>query len=64
VRAAAGGGFLVIGEIILFHVAAEALNEAGEIDARKFKPAGRLNGKNFVQADHPFTLFNEDGFKI
>jgi len=54
--AAAGGGFLVIGEIVLFHVSPTVLNAAGEIDAQKMQPAGRLNGKNFILADHPFTL--------
>jgi len=42
-----GAGFLVIGEVLLFHVADRILTD-GKIDPSKFRPLGRLNGKDYT----------------
>jgi len=42
-----GSGSLVIGEIVLFHIA-DALYDAGHIDVTKLNPLGRLAGDNYV----------------
>ena len=39
----AGSGFLIIGEIILFHIADEIMDE-GKINIQKLVPLGRLSG--------------------
>ena len=44
---AAGGGALVIGEIVLFHVADE-LYENGRINIEKLDPLGRLSGSDYT----------------
>lgn len=45
-KAQAGGGALVIGEIVLFHVADELYRD-GRIDIRKLDPLGRLAGSEY-----------------
>jgi len=44
---AAGGGTLVIGEIILFHIADELYHE-GRIDTERLRPLGRLAGSDYT----------------
>lgn len=51
----AGGGFLVIGEIVMFHVADELLGH-GRIDTGKLKPIGRLAGAEYTRLGERFTL--------
>jgi len=54
-KAQAGGGFLVIGEIVMFHVANELLNN-GRIDTGLLKPIGRLAGAEYTKLGERFTL--------
>ena len=46
--AEAGAGFLVIGEVLLIHVADRILSQ-GQIDPAKLRPVGRLNGKKYTK---------------
>jgi flavin reductase (DIM6/NTAB) family NADH-FMN oxidoreductase RutF len=43
-----GGGSLVIGEIVLFHVADELYHD-GRIDIEKLNPLGRLAGDDYTR---------------
>lgn len=53
--AAAGGGSLVIGEVLRFHVADELLAD-GRIDTAALRPVGRLAGAEFTTLGRRFTL--------
>ena len=46
-RAQAGGGALVIGEIVMFHIA-DHLYDEGRINIRELKPLGRLAGTEYT----------------
>ncbi|MFQ6612835.1 MAG: flavin reductase family protein [Fidelibacterota bacterium] len=48
-----GSGFVVLGRIVLFHVADDVINER-RIDLRKLKPVGRLAGNYYTR---PETIF-------
>jgi flavin reductase (DIM6/NTAB) family NADH-FMN oxidoreductase RutF len=50
-----GGGFLVIGEIVLFHIKDELL-ENGRIDTGLLKPVGRLAGTEYTTLGKRFSL--------
>ena len=50
-----GGGFLVIGEIVLFHIKDDLL-ENGRIDTGLLKPVGRLAGKEYTTLGKRFSL--------
>ncbi len=50
-----GGGFLVIGEIVLFHVD-DALLENGRIDTGMLNPVGRLAGAEYTTLGRRFSL--------
>ena len=50
-----GGGFLVIGEIILFHIADEIINN-GRIDSSLLDPVGRLGGLEYCRLGERFAL--------
>ncbi|RMH61092.1 MAG: flavin reductase family protein [Calditrichaeota bacterium] len=50
-----GGGFLIIGEIVLFHIRDELLNN-GRIDTGKLQPVGRLAGAEYTKLGERFTL--------
>ena len=50
-----GGGFLVIGEIVLFHIKDELL-ENGRIDTGMLKPVGRLAGTEYTTLGKRFSL--------
>jgi len=54
-KARAGGGFLVIGEIVMFHVADHLLSH-GRIDTGQLKPIGRLAGAEYTKLGERFTL--------
>jgi len=54
----AGGGFLVIGEIVMFHVADELL-ENGRIDTGKLRPIGRLAGAEYTKLGERFKLIRK-----
>lgn len=45
-----GGGFyqLVIGQVLIAHVAKEIRNERGHIDAVKLRPLGRVGGRQYT----------------
>jgi len=44
-----GGGAMVLGEIVWFHVADDVLNDDGKtVDPTKLKPVGRLGGKLYA----------------
>jgi flavin reductase (DIM6/NTAB) family NADH-FMN oxidoreductase RutF len=47
---------LVIGEVLLFHVADAVLDERGRIDPRKLRTIGRLGGNFYCQTDQPFEM--------
>lgn len=53
--AQAGGGFLVIGEIKLFHVD-DTLLKNGRIDTGLLNPVGRLAGAEYTKLGERFTL--------
>ena len=53
--AAAGGGSLVIGEVVRFHVADELLAD-GRIDTGALRPVGRLAGAEFTTLGRRFSL--------
>ena len=50
-----GGGFLVIGEIALFHIQNELLDN-GRIDTGLLKPVGRLAGTEYTTLGKRFSL--------
>lgn len=50
-----GGGFLVIGEIILFHIADEIIKN-GRIDSSLLDPVGRLGGMDYCRLGERFAL--------
>lgn len=50
-----GGGFLVIGEIVLFHIKDELL-ENGRIDTGLLKPVGRLAGTEYTTLGKRFSF--------
>lgn len=54
-KAQAGGGFLVIGEIVMFHMKDE-LMEKGRIDTGLLNPVGRLAGAEYTKLGERFTL--------
>ena len=54
-KAQAGGGFLVIGEIVMFHVKDELL-ENGRINTALLSPVGRLAGAEYTKLGERFTL--------
>ncbi len=51
----AGGGALVIGEVVCFHVA-DRLLEEGRIDTGALDPIGRLAGSEFTSLGRRFSL--------
>ncbi len=55
---AAGGGALVIGEIVLFHVA-DPLYENGRINIDKLDPLGRLSGTDYTTLGRRISLARE-----
>lgn len=50
-----GGGFLVIGEIILFHIADELFKD-GRIDTTRLDPVARLSGLEYSKLGQRFSL--------
>jgi flavin reductase (DIM6/NTAB) family NADH-FMN oxidoreductase RutF len=50
-----GGGAVVIGEVVLFHVADDLLKD-GRIDIHKLKPVGRLAGLDYAKLGEIFSL--------
>lgn len=50
-----GGGFVVIGEIILFHIKDEVI-EDGKIDLASLQPIGRLAGNNYTRVSDSFKV--------
>lgn len=57
-KAQAGGGFLIIGEIVMFHIADHLLNN-GRIDTGLLKPVGRLAGAEYTKLGERFTLIRK-----
>jgi len=51
-----GGGSIVIGEVIHFHVADELLIGGDKIDLSALQPIGRLAGNLFSRVDAPFEM--------
>jgi flavin reductase (DIM6/NTAB) family NADH-FMN oxidoreductase RutF len=47
---------LVIGEVLLFHVADAVLDGHGRIDPRKLRTIGRLGGDNYCRTDDIFEM--------
>ncbi|MEC9106840.1 MAG: flavin reductase family protein [Candidatus Neomarinimicrobiota bacterium] len=50
-----GGGFVVIGTIILFHIDDELYND-GYINIEKLSPIGRLAGNNYTRVQDSFEI--------
>jgi len=58
-----GGGFLVLGEVLLFHVLDE-LYLKGEIDLSKLRHVGRLGGKLYCRTRDSFEMERPGGEKV
>ncbi len=54
-KAQSGGGFLVIGEIVMFHIDDELL-ENGRIDTGLLNPIGRLAGMEYTKLGERFKI--------
>ena len=54
----AGAGFIVIGEIILFHIDDEIFNN-GHIDLNTFNPIGRLAGNFYTRPTNNFEIYRK-----
>ena len=50
-----GGGFVVIGEIVLFHINDDVLKD-GKIDLSSLNPVGRLSGNNYSRVFDSFEV--------
>ncbi|MCB9059684.1 MAG: flavin reductase family protein [Calditrichae bacterium] len=57
-----GGGFIVIGEIVLFHIA-DDLYKNGRIDIDGLKPVGRLAGAEYTKIGERFSLVRKTYIK-
>jgi len=53
---AAGGGAIIIGEILLFHVADHLIDDRYRIDTAQLNPLGRLAGTEFTKLGERFSL--------
>lgn len=51
-----GGGFLVIGRILLMHVRDDILFDGDKIDLDRFQPVGRLVGNLYIHTSDQFKL--------
>ena len=51
----AGGGALVVGKIVMFHIADELISE-GRINTELLRPVGRLAGQEYTTLGKRFTL--------
>jgi len=51
----AGGAALIVGEIVLFHVA-DFLLKDGQVDMERLKPLGRLGGNDYATLGRIFSL--------
>ena len=54
----AGGGFVVIGEIILFHINDE-IYKKGHLDLQSFNPVGRLAGNWYSRITNNFEIIRK-----
>ena len=52
----AGGGALVLGEVVLFHVDDQLLDDRMRIDTTQLNPIGRLAGMEYTKLGERFTL--------
>ncbi len=50
-----GSGFIVIGTIVLFHIA-DDIYENGKINLEKLRPVGRLAGNNYIRTSDQFEI--------
>jgi flavin reductase (DIM6/NTAB) family NADH-FMN oxidoreductase RutF len=57
-QAEPGGGFVVIGNIVMFHVDDDVYRD-GRIDLDALKPVGRLAGNNYSRINDVFTIFRQ-----
>lgn len=53
-----GGGFVVIGNIVMFHVDDDVYKD-GRIDLNVLKPVGRLAGNNYSRINDVFTVVRQ-----
>ena len=53
-----GGGFVVIGNIVMFHVDDDVYRD-GHIDLDALKPVGRLAGNNYSRINDVFTVVRQ-----
>ena len=57
-KAEPGGGFVVIGNIVMFHVDDDVYKD-GRIDLNVLKPVGRLAGNNYSRINDVFTVVRQ-----
>ncbi|MDP6338736.1 MAG: flavin reductase family protein [Candidatus Marinimicrobia bacterium] len=53
-----GGGFVVIGNIVMFHVDDRVLKD-GRIDQKALNPVGRMAGNNYTRVHDTFTIIRK-----
>ncbi|MBT9330014.1 flavin reductase family protein [Paracidobacterium acidisoli] len=51
-----GGGSLVLGDVLRFHIAEEVLLDSYKIDPEKLKAVGRMGGPTFVRTHDRFDM--------
>ncbi len=53
-----GGGFIVIGTIVLFHIDDDIYND-GKINIEKLQPVGRLSGNKYIRTSDSFEIIRK-----
>tara|TARA_B100000029_G_scaffold437747_1_gene453157 strand:- start:4329 stop:4949 length:621 start_codon:yes stop_codon:yes gene_type:complete len=53
-----GGGFVVIGTIVLFHIDDDIYND-GKINIEKLQPIGRLSGNKYIRTSDSFEIIRK-----
>jgi flavin reductase (DIM6/NTAB) family NADH-FMN oxidoreductase RutF len=53
-----GGGFIVIGTIVLFHIDDDIYND-GKINIEKLQPIGRLSGNKYIRTSDSFEIIRK-----
>ena len=53
-----GGGFIVIGTIIMFHID-DKIYEDGKLNLEKLRPIGRLSGNSYIRSTDQFDIIRK-----
>jgi flavin reductase (DIM6/NTAB) family NADH-FMN oxidoreductase RutF len=56
-----GGGTLILGEVVRFHVDDAIINPAYHIDADELRPIGRMGGNDYARTSDRFSLVRPGG---